>query len=115
MNLGHILAADPSVSTQAEIWTRFVLQILATFGSAAVAIYTVFRKTGGITQRVESAAEAAKTAARLAEPTGNGFAKNVLNSQEQILTSIKEIRDAQLEDRKTLTRHLEYHLEVEKK
>jgi hypothetical protein len=112
MNLLHIIAADPqTVSTQAEIWTRFVLQILATVGSAAVAIYTVFRKTGGIQQRVTKAAEAADRAAELAKPTGNGFAKNVLESQAQILARLDALAEDQAEARRVMTKHLEFHVE----
>jgi hypothetical protein len=110
VNLGHILTADPQVSTQAEIWTRFVLQILATVGSAAVAIYTVFRKTGGITQRVDEAAIAAGKAAKLAEPTGNGFAKSVLDKQDQIIKCLEKLSDQQAKDREVMTKHLEFHV-----
>jgi hypothetical protein len=79
-----------------------------------VSIYALLRKSGTIERKVDKAAVKAAEAAEMAKPTGNGFAKEVLDTQKKILVWLEKLSDAQAEDRKVMTRHLEHHIDLGK-
>jgi hypothetical protein len=108
------MAADPAPSSKTEIYTRFAIQMATIISGFVVSIYTIFRKTGGLSKKVTNAAEAAAQAAELAKPTGNGFAKKVMDRFAGIESSIERLLEEQGKDRDVMTRHLEQHVKDSK-
>lgn len=82
----------------------------AAFAAAATAVSAVaVAKIGKTNSRVQAIETTSEQARDFARPTGNGFARTVLDTLGEIKTDVREMRQDIAEDRHLITGHLQDH------
>jgi len=86
----------PEVSTQTEIWLRWVIQIATIIGGLVTAWFTLRGQLAAQSAKIDEAREEAHRAAQLAEPTGNGFAKATLATLTDLSSAVSRVEGRQI-------------------
>jgi hypothetical protein len=90
----------------AEFWPAAATVLAAAATTVGAVSVAKIGKTNSRVQAIEATSEEARD---LSRPTGNGFARTVLDSLAEIKSDVREVRADIAEDRRSINTHLQDH------